>query len=114
MKIIFGNTLPPTFSPKVTILDAFFYNYLRNANENFERAVEAVVEVFGDTDTNLWTCNPLIPNYLTDEDAKKLVYIYIDGDLVNMGDDEHLCKKLSFMGPGDALADDGRIWGELK
>lgn len=111
MKIIFGNTTPPEL---IDInLDVVFFDYLKNANDDFEKAVEVVLEVYEKTETSLWTCNPLIPNYLDDDVAKELVYIYIEGHLVKFGDDEHLCKKLAFMGPGEALADDGRIGPKL-
>jgi hypothetical protein len=109
MKIIFGNTAPPLTLMDLN-LDGFFYNYLKKANDDIEKAVEEVLKVFGKTETSLWTCNPLIPNYLDDDVARELIYIYIEGQLIKFGDDEHLCKKLQFMGPGEALADDGRIW----
>lgn len=114
MKLLFGNTVPQGSGLIDLNLDGFFYNYLRNANDDFEKAVEDLLAVFKDTETTLWTCNPLIPNYLDDDVARELVYIYTEGRLIKFGEDEHLCRKLAFMGPGDALADDGRLCPKSK
>lgn len=107
MKIIYGN-----IAPNVTNLDALFIDYLLRAND-FEKAVEMVINDFKDEDVSLWTCNPLIPNYLDDDLAKEIIYIWVDERLIKFGDDPHLCKKLTWCGPGEALADDGRVNAKL-
>jgi len=105
MKIYYGREPQGEF----VSLDAIFIEYLRKANWHLENACDQMFEDLNSDDKVWYTVNPLIINFLHDEDAKKSVYIIDEnGKEIFMGTDESMLKKLQFMGPGDVVCDDAR------
>lgn len=106
MKVFYGREPQGTFAS----LDVIFIEYLRKLNWHLENACDQMFADLNFDDDEVWhTVNPLIINFLHDEDAKKIVYLIDEnGEEVFMGTDESMLKKLQFMGPGDAVCDDAR------
>ena len=93
-------------------IDGFFSHILIRENYNMQAAVDRLVDSLDSVGGYNHTVNPLIVNYISDEIARELIwFIDSEGNEIKMGDDVSMCKKLQFMGPGEALADDSRVLG---
>lgn len=114
MKIYFGR-IPNT---KVTFLDDkhLFPTTFMMCDYNIEDAVDELIKYMQYPlfeDYSFYTFNPLIINYFTDEFANKYVYFVTEtGEEIKMGDDESCQIKLKFMGPGDVVCDDSRVFSD--
>lgn len=76
-----------------------------------EQAMNTFVKIHKDKEYIFWTMNPLLINFLTDEEAKQCVWVITnDGKEFNIKDDASMMEKLTVMGPGEVLADDSRIF----
>lgn len=95
-------------------LDKMFKPYFIQHGFNFEGAVEAMVDDLT-PGVKYHTLNPLIPNYLEDEQGSHLFWIIdIEGNEVHMLTDTSMQKKLGIMGPGEVLCDDYRSFFDNK
>ena len=111
MKIYFGRHPDTNF---LNLDDSLFPLILRTNDYNFSVAVDKLVEYiheYNDDTANYYTCNPLIINYFDDEFANKYIF-FIDEfrNEIVFGTDESCQKKIKFMGPGEILADDERVF----
>ena len=93
-------------------LDTLFRIYMRANNWDLPVACRAM---FGNLreDGVYHTLNPIIPNFLDDEQACEWLWIIDNtGQHVRMGVDDHMLKKLVVMQPGEVVADDYRsvLW----
>ncbi len=102
MKIIFGHI------PYAPVLDIVIMPNV-SGGISLEVAMDNFIKVVINTDLIFCTINPLLINYLEDDIAKEHVYYLSKDDQIKFGDDQVLCKKLKFMGPGEALADSEHV-----
>lgn len=112
IRLYFGRKPEGSFS-----MDDFFIQLMSSENYVIDNAVDRLVEALKTLNLAsgiFHTFNPLIPNFMDDEVAKELMWM-IDGDgnHIRMKTDEHLLKKLEWMGPGEALCDDYRSFEAL-
>ena len=89
------------------IIDAYFYEMLFKNNYCFDDAVHELCTRLDNG--NYYTSNALLLNYVSDDFAKKYIWI-IDEDEnhISFGNDSHMLGKMFGMGIGEILADDAR------
>lgn len=114
MKIYFGRI--PDCNVKFLDDKHLFVSMLAECDYNYKKAVDALLVYIKDDfrmksgEMHYYTINPMIPNYMSDEDANKYIF-FIDenGNEISFGEDEQMQSKLKFMGPGEALMDSERV-----
>jgi hypothetical protein len=116
MKIYFGR-VPQ--EDGVIFLNALFVDMLIKNDYSLEKSVgEIQCYLEGEACAVInrpifHTINPLLINFLTDDFAKEYVWIIdAEGNHIKIGDDEHMLRKLSWIGAGEVLCDDHRTFND--
>lgn len=107
MRIYFGR-IPDDVD--VFMIDSYIPFFLKENNYNMDTSV-AVLITYLEAEEKLvsYSCNPLIFNYMDADFAKEHVYIIDEnGKHIKLGDDDHMLRKILWMGVGEVLCDDYR------